>query len=111
MGWCPKAKFLILYETLTFPVRAQSYYTHQFMLEVISFILHGIIKNKLSLDQGGHPSWKSSKCPGIPFGSWKCPGSNKNWPLSWKSESFSHLCPGNLSNPVILIVKPVNSSS
>ena len=61
--------------------------------------------------QGGHPSWKSWKCPGIPFGSWKWPGSNKNWPLSWKSESFSHLCPGNLSNPVFLIVKPVNSSS
>ena len=38
-------------------------------------------------------------------------GSNKNWPLSWKSESFSHLCPGNLSNLVILIVKLVNSSS
>ena len=27
------------------------------------------------------------------------------------NQSFSHLCPGNLSNPVILIVKPVNSSS
>ena len=27
MGWCPKAKFLILYETLAFSVRAPSFYT------------------------------------------------------------------------------------
>ena len=49
MGWCPKAKFLILYETLAFSVRGQSYYTHELLIEILSFILHGIIKNKLAL--------------------------------------------------------------
>ena len=49
MGWCPKAKFLILYETLAFSVRAQSLYTHELLEELLRFILHGIIKTKLSL--------------------------------------------------------------
>ena len=51
MGWCPKAEFLILYEKLAFSVRAQSYYTHELLFEVLSFILYTIIKNKLSLQQ------------------------------------------------------------
>ena len=49
MGWCPKAEFLILYEKLALSDEHIILLHTRILLEVLNFILYGIINNKLPL--------------------------------------------------------------